>query len=140
MTNTPRVTPFFIYLVPALGWLAGLTVLRRNVINLYHACQALALTLGVLVVPAAWAVGSWIVAWIPLVGPVTAVAGFALVMAAAPTLAIVWLIGLSNALLGKAVPLPMVGAWGEAIFRRLVVNEEVIAAAEVIEEAETPTA
>lgn len=130
MTTTPRVTPFLIYLLPVVGWLAGLLLLRRNAIALYHTCQALALTLGVLFVPALWAVAGWGVAWIPLVGPVLTIASFSIVIAAIPTFIIVWIMGMLHALRGQTMPLPLVGAWGEAIFRRLVLRGDAIPTAD----------
>ncbi len=114
------IVSFLIYFVPVLGWLVGLFFLRRNIVAFYHACQALALTLGALLIPLLWAVAGWGIAWIPLVGPVTAIAAFALVIAGAVAVIVAWIMGLVNALRGKTVPVPIFGGWGERIFLRLV--------------------
>ena len=118
-THPSRGVPFLVYLIPVLGWLVGLTVLRRNVAAFYHACQALALMLGLLLVPLLWAVLGWIVAWIPLVGPVLAVASFALVIAAGMAGIVAWIVGMVNALRGYLAPIPFFGGLGERIFMRL---------------------
>lgn len=131
-SNSSAVQPstaisFLVYFVPVLGWLVGLIFLRRNVVAFYHACQALALTLGAIFVPLVWAVAGWVVAWIPLVGPVTAIASFSLVMAAALAVVVAWFFGLSNALQAKIEPVPFFGRWGERIFLRLVRPPEGVA-------------
>lgn len=114
-----RVVNFLIYFVPVIGWLLGLTLLRRNLSALYHSCQALALTLGLLLIPLVWAVSAWLLAWIPVAGPTFSIATFSLVVAAIPALVIAWVLGMVNALRGEVRQVPVFGAWGERIFRRL---------------------
>ena len=102
-----------------IGWIIGLTVLRRNLTALYHSCQALALTLGLVFVPLVWAVGAWLLAWIPVAGPALAIATFSLVVAAIPAIVLAWVIGMINALRDEVLPVPVFGYLGEQIFRRL---------------------
>jgi uncharacterized membrane protein len=119
MAKSNRLVNFIIYLLPVIGWFIGLTVLRRNLTALYHSCQALALTLGLVFVPLIWAVSAWLLAWIPIVGTTLAIATFSLVVAAIPALVIAWVVGMINALRDEVVPVPIFGDWGEQIFRRL---------------------
>jgi uncharacterized membrane protein len=114
-----RVVNVLIYLIPIAGCLVGLTVLRRNLAALYHACQALALTLGLFLIPLSWAIFAWLVAWIPIVGPATAMASFSLVIAAIPACLIAWVMGTVHALRDEVRQVPVFGIWGERIFRRL---------------------
>lgn len=119
MVKSNRLVNFLIYLLPVVGWLIGLTVLRRSMTALYHSCQALALTLGLVFVPLIWAVVAWLLAWIPVAGPTFAIATFSLVVAAIPTLVLAWIVGMINALRDEVLPVPVFGAWGEQIFRGL---------------------
>ena len=114
--NAPkRHFAFIAYLVPILGWLYGLLFERRDAFVVYHAKQAMMLTITAVVAPVAWAVTAWILAWIPLVGSVLAASLFALVMLTYLFLAAVWIAGMINALTAQAKPLPVVGRWAERI-------------------------
>ena len=119
MVKSNRWMNFLIYFLPVIGWIIGLTVLRRNLTALYHSCQALALTLGLVFVPLVWAVGAWLLAWIPVAGPALAIATFSLVVAAIPAIVLAWVIGMINALRDEVLPVPVFGYLGEQIFRRL---------------------
>jgi uncharacterized membrane protein len=110
-----RPLAFIAYLVPIFGWLYVLLFDRRDEFAVYHAKQAVMLTITAVVVPVAWAVAAWILTWIPLVGSVLAVSLFALVMLAYLFLAAVWIAGMINALTAQAKPLPVVGRWAERI-------------------------
>ena len=119
MAKSSRLVNLLVYLVPVLGWLVVLVALRRNLAALYHACQALALNLAVVVIPLGWVVVGWAVAWVPVVGPVTSIALFSLVMAAVPALVIAWLVGMVNALRDEVMPVPVFGGWGDKLFDRM---------------------
>ena len=119
IVRSNRLVNFLIYLVPVVGWLLGFTLLRRNLSALYHSCQALALTLGLVLIPLTWAVSAWLLAWIPVAGPTLSMATFSLVVAAIPALVIAWVLGMVNALRDEVRRVPVFGAWGEQIFRRL---------------------
>lgn len=119
MQNPNRVLAFLTYLLPIVGSLFVLLFGRRNALALYHACQSLALFLGVIVVPVGWAVIGWLVAQIPVAGPILAVALFALVIAAAIAVVVGWLTGLANALRARFIPIPVFGGWGDRTFARL---------------------
>ncbi len=115
MDAPKRHFAFLAYLVPVLGWLYGLLFERRDEFVLYHAKQAMMLTIAAVVAPAAWAVAAWILVWIPLVGSVLAASLFALVLLTYLFLAAVWIVGMINALAARAKPLPVVGRWAERI-------------------------
>ena len=115
MNGPKRHFAFLAYLVPVLGWLYGLFFERRDEFVLYHAKQAMMLTVAAVAAPVAWAVAAWILAWVPLVGSVLAASLFALVMLAYLSLAVIWIVGMINALRAKAKPLPVVGRWAERI-------------------------
>jgi uncharacterized membrane protein len=110
-----RQLAFIAYLVPVLGWLYGLLFERRDEFVLYHAKQAMMLTVTAVAAPVAWAVAAWILAWIPLVGSVLAASLFALVVLTYLYLAVIWIVGMVNALQAEARPLPVVGGWAERI-------------------------
>ena len=76
---------------------------------------ALALFLGAVVAPLAWAVVGWILAWIPIIGAMTAVGLFALVVALWIFLLVAWVLGMVNALRGRQKPLPLVGGWADSL-------------------------
>ena len=115
MNASKRHLAFIAYLVPVLGWLYGLLFERKDEFVLYHAKQAMMLTIAAVVAPVAWAVAAWILVWVPVVGPVLAASLFALVILAYLCLVVIWIVGMVNALQAKAKPLPVVGRWAERI-------------------------
>jgi uncharacterized membrane protein len=108
-----------VYLVPLVGWLVPLLFMRRQTFIFYHACQAMALNLIAILVPAGWLGFGWLVMWIPLAGSVTAVATFALVIAAYLALIVAWIAGMLHALRLEAKAVPVFGVWGNRLFYRL---------------------
>ena len=115
MNGPKRHFAFIAYLVPVLGWLYVLLFERRDEFVVYHAKQAVMLTITAVVTPLIWAVAAWILAWVPLVGSVLAASLFALVVLTYLSLAVVWIVGMINALTARAKPLPVVGRWAERI-------------------------
>lgn len=120
MAKPNRPLALLAYVLPLIGPLLIIGVQRRSVFAVYHACQSLALLLGVIIVPLLWAVQGWVAAWVPLVGPVYTMSSFSLVIAAWVMVAAGWLMGIGNALAGRANPLLLFGGWGERIFNRLM--------------------
>lgn len=110
MKPSSRYLAFAAYLLSLPGALFVLLARRDDSFAVYHARQSLALWLAALLLPLAWAVCAWALAWIPLVGPVLAVALFALVLAAYCGLLVAWLTGMLYALQGRAKRLPVIGA------------------------------
>ena len=118
MQKPNRLLAFLSYVLPFVGSLLVLLVSRRNALALYHACQALALFLGIILVPVGWVVFGWLLSFIPLVGPILAAGLFALVMAAAIVVVIGFIIGIINALRARFIPIPVFGGWGDSLFKQ----------------------
>ncbi len=123
MQKPNRTLAFIAYLLPVVGPLLVLLFNRRNLFSLYHACQSLAITLGLVVMPVGWIVLGWLLTWVPLVGPLLAAALFTLVIAAYLALIIGWVLGLINSLRAKQTATPVFGGWGERLFMRMATPE-----------------
>ncbi|CAN5648922.1 hypothetical protein BH10CHL1_BH10CHL1_30560 [soil metagenome] len=119
MQKQNRTLAFLAYLIPVIGPLLVLLFNRKNAFALYHACQALALTIAAVIVPIAWIIFGWIIIWVPLAGAVLAVSLFALVMAAYLIIAISLIVGLVNSLRGRTSSAFVFGGWGENLFLRI---------------------
>ncbi len=119
MQKQNRTLAFLAYLIPVIGPLLVLLFNRKNGFALYHACQALALTVAAVIVPLAWVVFGWILIWLPLAGPVLAVSLFALVISAYIAIIIGLIFGLVNSLRGQTSAALVFGGWGESLFLRI---------------------
>jgi uncharacterized membrane protein len=108
-----RTLAFVAYLLSILGWLYVLLFQRGDKLAVYHAKQSLGLTLVALAAPAAWALGAWILSWIPLAGPLVAAVAFSFVILTYVFLGVAWITGMVYALQAKAKPLPLIGRWME---------------------------
>jgi uncharacterized membrane protein len=115
VSKPKRYLAFLAYLLPIFGWLYVLLFHRKDEFAAYHAKQSLGLTVIAIGAPAIWAVVAWIVSWIPLIGPIIAVALFSLVIATYMLLIVAWVTGIVYALQAKAKPIPVVGGWAERI-------------------------
>ena len=114
--DKPQKTPAFLaYLLPVLGWLYVLVFHRKDEFAVYHAKQSLVITITAIGAPMVWAVVAWVIAWIPLVGPVVAAALFALVMLTYIVLVATWIVGLVYVSRAKMKPIPVVGGWAERL-------------------------
>lgn len=109
-----RFPALLAYLVPVLGWLYVFIFQRKDPFALYHAKQALMITLVAIFVPLGWMVTGWLVAWIPY-GFIFTVILFALVIATYIFLFYVWLAGIAHVSQTKIKPLPLIGRWGERL-------------------------
>lgn len=116
MRNSQRIAAVLVYVIPVLGWVYALLFMRKQPYVLFHACQALALTLIAVLAPAAWAIAGWAVAWLPFFGPITAAGSFAIVIGVYAALVAAWIGGLSNALSNQAKAAPLYGGWGIRLY------------------------
>ena len=116
MKISSRIPAFLTYLLPIVGWLYVFLFRKDDRFAVFHTKQSIMLVVAAIVVPLVWAVVAWILTWIPVFGALTAAALFALVVAAFLVLLVDWILGMVNALRGRMVPLPMVGAWVSRIF------------------------
>ena len=115
MNEPKRHLAFLAYLLPIFGWLYVLLFQRKDEFAVYHAKQAMILTIAALGAPVAWVVVAWIVAWLPLAGPIIAAALFALVILVYIFLAATWVIGMIYALQAEMKPVPVLGGWAKWI-------------------------
>jgi len=111
MSKPQRHAAFLAYLLPIAGWLYVFLLHRKDRFAMYHARQAIALTIAAAGMPVVWVVVAWIVSWLPLAGPIIAVALFALVIFTYIFLAVIWVTGMIYALRAKLKPIPMLGGW-----------------------------
>ncbi len=111
MSKSSRYLAFLAYLLSVVGALYVLLTQRRDAFAVYHARQSLALALAALAAPLAWMVCAWALLWVPLAGPVAAVALFALLIGIYVGLAIAWVAGMLYALQGRVKAIPFFGRW-----------------------------
>jgi uncharacterized membrane protein len=108
---------FFAYLFSAIGAAFVLLTRRNDRLAVYHAKQSLGLLIVAVGVLLSWIVVGWVLAWIPYVGFIFAMALFALVIAAYIALIVCWFMGMHYALDEKMQPVPLVGDLILKIFR-----------------------
>ena len=118
MSKPKRTLAFLAYLLSILGSLYVLLFQREDKLALYHAKQSLGLALVALGALLGWALGTWILSWIPLVGPLVAVALFSQVILVYLFLGALWIMGMVYALQVKMKPLPLVGRWADRFLSR----------------------
>jgi uncharacterized membrane protein len=108
--NKPhRFAAFIAYLLPVVGWLIVYLFYRDDEFAVFHTKQAVMLAILVVATPIVWAIGSWLVLWLPTAGPLIAAASFTLVMLVAFAALVLWILGMAYALQGKRQALPIVG-------------------------------
>ena len=110
-----RVLAFLAYLLGVLGGLYVLLFERKDRLAVYHAKQSLVLTLVAIGSLVIWLLGSWVVSWIPLAGPLIAAAVFSQVILIGVFVVVAWVMGMIYALQSRMQPLPLVGRWAERI-------------------------
>jgi uncharacterized membrane protein len=105
------------YVIPILGPIYLLFFTKRdNYFLIYHARQMLALALMVVVMPVLWAVVAYPISWIPVAGPMVSVSLFGLVILTWIAAAVIWAVGLVQAIGNRLKPLPLVWQLSERIF------------------------
>lgn len=107
MDNIKRFPAVIAYL-PVIGWLYVLFFERKNPLAMFHARQSIGLALFLLAIFAGWAVIGWVLAWIPYAF-IFSMALFALVIGAFVYGLVIWIIGIINAIQGRAAILPIFG-------------------------------
>lgn len=103
-----RLTAFFAYLVPVVGWIFILIFKRKNNFARFHLKQAIGLFLFLLLVSLGWVVVAWLVSWIPY-GFILGVGLFTLVISAFLLGLLTWVLGMINSLRGVVAFLPLFG-------------------------------
>jgi len=110
-----RLFAVLAYLLPVLGAFIGLAADGKNSLTRFHAQQSIAAALALLMSFLAWAALGYVVALIPIAGPILAIALFSLVIAMAFFLAVNWVLSLLSALRGEDRTIPL----ANRIVRRL---------------------
>ena len=100
--------------IPVIGWLLVLALQRKNPLAIYHVRQSIGLVLFLIVALVIWAVIAFVLSLVPMFSAV-GVALFTLVMAAWFFGAVTLVMGVVNALNGKANPLPGFGQRAERL-------------------------
>ena len=117
MSKPHSSAAFVAYLLPVVGWAIVFLFYRDDEFAVYHAKQAMALTVLIIAAPVIWAVLAWALLWIPTAGPLISAASFTMVILVFLFAIPIWLIGMVNALQMKQKPLPIVGRRAEQIVR-----------------------
>jgi len=104
-----RVWAVAAYLLLMIGGALVYLLNRKDPFATFHARQSIRLTVLAILVPAIWTVLAWLIALIPLVGPLVAAASFSLIIAFLLTWIVAWIFGLLNALRGRLKPVPFFG-------------------------------
>lgn len=114
--NPPnRLSAFLAYLLLAIGWIYVLVLNRKNEFAVYHTRQSITIVLVCIASFIIWAVSSWVITFIPLVGAFVAASTFTLVLATFIAAIIAWIVGMIYALQAKLKPVPFFGAWAERL-------------------------
>ena len=115
MSTSSRISAFLAYLLLIFGWLYVFLLRKEDKLALFHAKQSLVLTLIAVGTPLIWGIFGWLIAFIPFIGPIVAVALFSLVIVIYIFLVASWLIGMVYALQAKSKSLLFVGSWAERL-------------------------
>ena len=114
MNRPSRLPAVLTYLIPVIGWLYVIFFHRKNSLAVYHLKQSIGLVLFLIVTTTGWAAVGWVMAWIPYLA-VLSIALFAIVIVAYIYGGVAWILGLSNALRDRPVPLPLFGEWANRL-------------------------
>ena len=111
MSSSSRYLAFFSYLLSLPGALYVLYARSDDAFAVFHARQSRVQALIGIITPIAWVILGWVLAWIPLVGPMISICLFALVIAVYAVLIVDWVIGMTYALSGRARRTPVAGPY-----------------------------
>ncbi|MCY3575142.1 MAG: hypothetical protein OXG92_15215 [Chloroflexi bacterium] len=95
------------YALPLLGGLLGLAIDRGNSLTRVHATQSIGALLTMALSLLVWAVAGYLLALVPVIGPIFSISLFSLVIAMAIFLAVNWVISLYFALRGEERTIPL---------------------------------
>ena len=104
------------YILPLIGGLLGLALDRGNALARTHAQQSIAAVLTLALGFVVWAVAGYVIALIPIAGPIVSLALFSLVVALAIFLIANWILSLIMALRGQARTMPLSNRLARRIF------------------------
>lgn len=110
-----RLFAFIAYLLFVPGWLVVFLFRRKDEFSRYHAQQSFALNLIALLSICVWFVITWLVIAIPIAGPMFAWFLFAIIIAEAIWLLVIWMTGMAYVIRSEMSPLPLVGGWASKL-------------------------
>ncbi len=102
-----RVFAVLAYLLPVVGGFIGLAADGRNPLTRNHAMQSIASVIALALGFLAWAVGAYVIALIPAIGPILSISLFTLVIALALFVLVNWIIGIVQAMRGEERTIPI---------------------------------
>ena len=114
MEKNHRYAAFLAYLIPLIGSIYVLAFQRKNSFAVFHARQSLGMLIFLIGSFLAWFVAGYILALIPYM-LIFSVALFCLVITAFVFVIVAWILGMSNALKGRVVMLPIFGGFANSL-------------------------
>jgi uncharacterized membrane protein len=111
MVRENRLAAFLASLLPVIGWVYVLLFHRHDKLAVFHTRQSMAIVGMAVAAFVLWLIAGWLIAMIPLAGPLLAIVSFSLVFVLYLGLIIVWIIGMVRAWQAQQQPLPLVGRW-----------------------------
>ncbi|MCY4466798.1 MAG: hypothetical protein OXE46_14805 [Chloroflexi bacterium] len=113
-----RLLAALAYVLPLLGGLLGLALDRGNPLTRLHAAQSIGALLTLALSLVAWAVAGFVLAQVPVIGPIFSISLFSLVIAMAIFLAVNWIVSLWFALRGEERTIPLANRVKLRVFER----------------------
>ncbi len=113
MDSSDRISATLAY-IPVIGWIYVLILKRQEPLPMFHVRQSIGLFLFLLATFAGWTAFTWVLGWIPY-GFMVGVAFFTMVIAAFIFGVVAWITGISHALQGRMVLLPLFGKMANSI-------------------------
>ena len=104
------------YILPIIGGLIGLLLDGRNPLTRAHAQQSIAAVLALVLSFFAWAALGYLLALVPIIGPILSISLFSLVIAMAIFLVVNWFISLALALRGQERAIPFANRIARRVF------------------------
>ncbi len=112
----PRLLAALAYVLPLLGGLLGLAIDRGNSLTRLHAAQSIGALLTMALALLVWAVAGYVLAMVPMIGPILSISLFSLVIAMAIFLAVNWFISFLFALRGEERTIPLANRLTRRVF------------------------
>jgi uncharacterized membrane protein len=104
----------FIAYIPVIGWLYVLFFQQKNPLAMFHVRQSIGLFAFLAVMLGGWFLVLWVLSWLPF-GVIFGVGLFTLVISAFVFGVFVWVMGIVDALNGRARYLPIFGRMASRI-------------------------
>ncbi len=112
--STSMRLPGFIAYIPVIGWIYLAIFESRNAFAKFHMRQSVGLVLFLALVTSAWVVIAWLSGWVPFLFTL-GMALFSLVLVTYFVGAILWIVGMVNALRCREALLPMIGSYSNRL-------------------------